>query len=67
MIQYTKLLSQEFAFVRIDMYEFNDKIYLGEMTFTPCNSFYKWKNPTHNTIIANKLDIGKIKHYLFNK
>ena len=67
MIQYTKLLSQEFAFVRIDMYEFNDKIYLGEMTFTPCNSFYKWKNPSHNTIIANMLDIGKIKHYLFNK
>lgn len=66
MLKYAKLLSQEFVFVRVDLYEYNDQIYLGELTFTPTNSFVKWKNREQNLKIANFMDIKKIKNYLFN-
>jgi TupA-like ATPgrasp len=35
MIEIVEALSQPFPFVRMDMYEINGKIILGEMTFTP--------------------------------
>lgn len=35
MLEIAKILSQEFKFVRIDLYEIDDKISFGEMTFTP--------------------------------
>ena len=36
-------LSEGFAFVRVDLYEIEDKVYFGEMTFTPGagNFYYK--------------------------
>ncbi len=36
-------LAEEFAFVRVDFYEIDDKVYFGEMTFTPGagNFYYK--------------------------
>ena len=67
MLHYAKLLSQEFVFVRVDLYEFNDKVYLGELTFTPENSFFKWKNRQQSMMIAKLMDINKIKVYFFNK
>lgn len=39
MIHIAKILSKDFSFLRVDLYEFNDKIYFGEMTFTPENGF----------------------------
>ncbi|MDN4495100.1 ATP-grasp fold amidoligase family protein [Ureibacillus aquaedulcis] len=35
MIEITKVLSQEFTYVRVDLYFSFDKIYFGELTFTP--------------------------------
>ena len=35
MIELSEILSQGFIFVRVDFYSANDKIYFGEMTFTP--------------------------------
>lgn len=41
MIKYAKILSNDFNFVRVDFYEVNGQIYLGELTFTPANgNFY---------------------------
>ena len=37
MLSYAKKLSAEFVFVRVDFYDFNNTVYLGEMTFTPSN------------------------------
>ena len=37
MIEYSKKLSEDFKFVRVDFYEVNGVLYLGELTFTPCN------------------------------
>ena len=60
------MLSQEFVFVRVDLYEVNGLIFLGELTFTPVNGFKKWKNINHNKEIAQLIDINKIKDYLYN-
>ena len=35
MIELSRTLSKKFPFVRIDFYEVDDRVYVGEMTFTP--------------------------------
>ena len=44
MIEMAKTLSKDFCFVRVDFFEVNGKIYMGEMTFTPMNGVCKF-NP----------------------
>lgn len=48
MIEYAKKLSSEFKFVRVDFYEVNDKVYLGELTFTPGAGLFKFKDKETN-------------------
>ena len=66
MLRYSKLLSQEFVFVRVDLYEINNQVFLGELTFTPMNSFKNWKDKNTSIRIGNLIDIKRIKKYLFN-
>jgi hypothetical protein len=61
MIDYSKKLSVNFAFVRIDFYEINNKLYLSEMTFTPSNALMKFKNENQSRYMGSLLDINKIK------
>lgn len=35
MISVAEKLSEDFSFVRVDLYESNDRIYFGELTFSP--------------------------------
>ena len=35
MIEISKTLSSDFDFVRVDLYEVNEKVYFGELTYTP--------------------------------
>lgn len=35
MIEIAKILSADFDFVRVDLYEYRDKVYFGELTFSP--------------------------------
>lgn len=57
MIQYAKVLSKDFDLVRVDFYEINEQIYLGELTFTPGNAVFKYKNPEHGIILGNMLKL----------
>lgn len=41
MIELAKRLSEDFQFVRVDLYDIDGKIYFGELTFTPASG----KNP----------------------
>ena len=66
MIEYAKKLSSEFVFVRVDFYEFNDTVYLGELTFTPSNINFRLKNQEQCIKLGNLIDVKKIKKYLFN-
>lgn len=38
MIHIAELLSEDFDFVRVDLYDTGDKVYFGELTFTPASS-----------------------------
>jgi hypothetical protein len=62
MIDYSKKLSANFAFVRIDYYEINYKLYLSEMTFTPSNALMKFKNENQSRYLGSLLDISKIRN-----
>ena len=64
MIEYSKKLSEDFAFVRVDMYNINNTIYLGEMTFSPSNFRFKLKNLEQSISMGNLIDISKIKKKL---
>ena len=57
MIKYAELLSKDFKLVRIDFYEVNDTIYLGELTFTPMSGFIKYKNKNTDSILGSKLKL----------
>ncbi len=35
MKEYARILSKEFDFVRVDLYDTGDRVYFGELTFTP--------------------------------
>lgn len=59
MIEYAKKLSAEFIFVRVDLYELNETIYLGEMTFSPSNIIFNCKDMNQSLYLGSLLDISK--------
>ena len=44
MLHLAKRLSEGFKYVRVDLYESNEKVYFGELTFTPASGMMKF-NP----------------------
>lgn len=44
MKDYATKLSQDFKFVRVDFYEVDGRVYLGELTFTPGAFVFRYKN-----------------------
>lgn len=53
MIEIARRLSEDFKFVRVDLYELNGKVYFGELTFSPANCVFP--NFTHEF----DLEMGK--------
>jgi len=53
MKKYAIIFSKDFKFVRVDLYELENEIRLGELTFTPMNSFFYCKNKEH------EIELGK--------
>lgn len=39
MVEYAKILSADFDFVRVDFYEYEDKVYFSELTFSPWGGY----------------------------
>lgn len=67
MINYAKKLSNEFVFVRVDLYEVNNTVYLSELTFSPTNAQMTFKNKEQSLYLGSLLDITKIKLSLYNQ
>ena len=65
MLEYARKLSNQFVFVRVDLYEVNDIVYLGELTFTPFNVGMNYKNNNQSIYLGSLLDINKIKNSSF--
>ena len=61
MLEYSERLSAEFSFVRVDLYEINDTIYLGELTFTPSNCGFDCKDKNQSLYLGKMLDLSKVK------
>ena len=59
MKRYARILSREFIFVRIDFYELENDIRLGELTFTPMNSFFYCKNKSHEIELGKDIKISQ--------
>ena len=57
MIEYAKILSKEFLFVRVDFYEIEGKTILGEMTFIPGAGSVKYKDNKYNKIVGSYLHL----------
>lgn len=43
MLKISEILSKDFIYVRVDLYQIKGSIFFGELTFTPCNGIDRWK------------------------
>lgn len=59
MVDIAKKLCKPFKFVRVDLYEIDGKVYLGELTFTPGACAFKYKMDGADIKIGKMLDISK--------
>ena len=48
MLSIAKKLSSGFAFVRVDLYSLNGRVYFGELTFTPQSGTGRWGDENQN-------------------
>jgi len=61
MLDYARKLSNKFCFCRVDFYEVDNVLYLGEMTFSPANVEMNFNNRSISLYLGNFLNISKIK------
>ena len=57
MINYAKILSQPFPYVRADFYYVNDRIYFGELTFTPARCMMTYYKDSTLKMMGEKLKL----------
>ena len=58
MLAYAEKISKGFPFVRVDLYVMEDRIYFGEMTFTPCGCLDRDLTPEGNVVLSEKIVIS---------
>jgi len=58
LLEVSKKLSQPFPFVRCDFYILNEKVYFGEMTFTPAGGLYTSQTMVHGKDMAELLNLS---------
>lgn len=58
MIDISKKLSEGTYFLRVDLYEIDEKVYFGELTFYPSSGFENFIPLEWNDILGEKLDLG---------
>lgn len=59
MLTCAEKFAKEFTFIRIDFYSVNEKVYFGEMTFTPQSGTGKWESEEQNKIYGNLIKLPK--------
>ncbi len=57
MIEICKKLSEDFKFVRVDLYESNDKVMFGELTFSPACCVFPYLSEEYLVKMGSKLSI----------
>ena len=61
MVRISKILSKDFPFVRVDFYDIEGKVYVGELTFTPCGGFGKYDPREWDYKIGEWLDLSQLE------
>lgn len=56
-----EILASDFVFVRVDLYCENDKIYFGELTFTPGNGMNIFEPKEFDLILGEKINLEHFK------
>ncbi len=54
-------LAKDIAFVRIDFYEFDKKVYFGEITFFPASGFERFDPEEWNKKLGDLIDLSMVK------
>ncbi len=63
-----RVLSNNFAFVRVDWYLVGDSdIYFSEMTFTPAMGTQRWLPPETDEMLGNLIELPKEKYIISTK
>lgn len=57
LIEYAKILSEGFKFVRVDFMVYDENIYFSEMTFTPSSGFMKFIPEEYDEIFGDMLKL----------
>ena len=57
MIALAKKVCKDFIFVRVDFYLCEDKIFFGEMTFTPASGYCKWCPEDQDSILGKLMTL----------
>ena len=60
MIRLSQLLSKDFRFVRVDLYDVDEKIYFGELTFTPTGGLKPFKPIEKDIEYAKKIKVSDV-------
>lgn len=58
MKEYARKLSEPFKFVRVDFYEVDGRVLLGELTFTPGAFVFRYRNSKDEYRVGDMLKIG---------
>lgn len=58
MIEISKVLSNGFRHVRVDLYNVNGKIYFGELTFCPCSGFQRFVPENYDLTFGDWLELS---------
>ena len=61
MVKIAQLLSKDIPFVRVDLYEVDEKVLFSELTFFPCSGVIPFEPYGYDKIIGEILDISLIK------
>lgn len=60
MLNISRILSEDFPFVRVDLYYVNGKTYFGELTFYPWTGYVQFKPDNFDYILGERFDISNI-------
>lgn len=57
MVEISKELSKDFTFVRVDLYEINNRVYFGELTFSPACCVFPYFSEDFDEAMGDSLTI----------
>lgn len=61
MLEISRKLSKDIPFVRIDIYEVEEKLYFSEFTFTPGGGYIPFEPYSVDSILGDYIDLSNIK------